>query len=81
MSIVWKPVCATLLQSDDIDATYQISRSPRPEGGRLIYRAWHRQSNRILAAIECADEVGDRAAATKGCKEACEADARGEVPA
>lgn len=79
MSIVWKTVCATLLQSGD--ATYQISRSPVPEGGRLIYRAWHRQSNRILAAIECADEVGDRAAATKGCKEACECDARGEVPA
>jgi hypothetical protein len=68
-----------MLQSDD--TVYQISRTPKAEGGRLIYRAWHRKSNRILAAIECADEVGDRAAATRDCKEACEVDARGEVPA
>lgn len=78
-TIIWKPVCETMLQSDDIDATYQISRSNKV-GGRFIYRAWHRKSNRILAAIECVDERGDRAAAIAGCKDACELDARGEVP-
>jgi hypothetical protein len=77
--ITWKTISDTMLQSDDIDATYQISRSSK-QGGRFIYRAWHRRTNRILAAIECVDERGDRAAAVRDCKAACEMDARGEEP-
>ena len=70
-AITWKPVTATMIQSDDVDHTYQISRTPKKEHGRYTYRAWHRATSTIVAAAECFDEAGDRAAAISVCKEAC----------
>lgn len=71
-TITWKPVTATMIHSDDVDHTYQISRTPKTVAGRFTYRAWHRPTSTIIAAAECFDEAGDRAAAQKLCKEACE---------
>lgn len=71
-AITWKPVSATMIQSDDVDHTYQISRTPKPVAGRFTYRAWHRPTNLIVSAAECYDEAGDRAAAQAVCKAACE---------
>ena len=67
------PVCATMQQSED--GVYQISRSPKPEGGEYIYRAWHRPTNTELGRVTVVNEPGERAAAIVHCRAACETDA------
>ena len=69
--IQFKPVTATMIQSDDVDGTYQISRTPKPEAGKHTYRAWHRPTSKVIWTESVYDEPAERAAALEACKEMC----------